>query len=218
MTAAAGPSRPRLRLAVFGTSVAAAAVAGAVIGAPSRTGLEDSVESLGVAAPGAFVVIYAALTVGLIPGAALSVAAGALFGTALGSVVTVAGASIGAALAFWLARRLSRASMEAIAGKHLRRIDRRLADRGLLAMLVLRLVPLVPFNVLNYAAGATALGWRDYLVGTVVGIVPASVAFSAAGANAGDPASPAFVAALVVLALLTLAGGLAARRLRAGEP
>lgn len=207
------PSRPRLRLGLAGGLLLAATATGFVVGAPSGASLEDSVDALGLAAPLGFAALYAVLTVAMLPGALLTIAAGALFGTALGSVVTFAGAMAGATLAFVAGRRLSRPSVEAVAGAALRRVDARLADRGLAAMVILRLVPLVPFNALNYAAGATALRLRDYVLGTAIGIVPGTIAFAAAGAGAGRPTSPGFIAAAVALALLTVIGGAAARRI-----
>lgn len=207
------PRRPRLRLAIAGGLLLTATVVGLVVGLPSGETLEESIDALGAAAPLGFVALYAALTLAMLPGAVLTVAAGALFGVALGSVVTFAGAMIGSTLAFLIGRRLSRASVEAVAGDALRRADERLAERGLAAMILLRLVPLVPFNALNYAAGATAVPLRDYVLGTAIGIVPAVVAFTAAGAGAAEPTSPGFIAAAVGLALLTIGGSAAARRM-----
>ncbi len=208
------PHHPRRRLVALGLGLAAAATIATVLGAPSSGSVEESITELGVVAPIAFVAVYAALTVGLLPGAALSLAAGAIFGVGLGTVVTVLGATIGATLAFLIGRRLSRGSVEAITGGQLQRLDRHLAERGFASVLLVRLVPLVPFNALNYAAGATGLRLRDYVGGTVIGILPGSVAFTAAGDGAGSPGSPLFIGALVALALLTLGGSVAARRTR----
>lgn len=214
---AAAPRRPRLRLTLLGAALIAALVVGALLAAPARGGLEEAVDGLGAAGALAFVAVYAVATVAMLPASVLSLASGALFGIALGSAVTVAGATLGAGAAFLAGRRLSRPSVEAIAGPNLRRLDRHLADRGLLSVLVLRLVPLIPFNAFNYAASATAVPLRAYLLGTLVGIVPGSIAVTAAGAGLGDPTSPGFLAALAALAALTLAGGIAARRMRRRE-
>lgn len=181
--------------------------------------IRSAVGSGDVTAALAFVGIYAALTVAMFPASVVTLAGGALFGAVTGAVLTVAGATVGATAAFVIGRRLSRASVEAIAGQRLRDLDRRLEHRGFVTVLTLRLVPLVPFNVLNYAAGSTALRARHYVAGTAIGIIPGSIAFAAAGAAAGEPSSPVFVVAVAGLAILTLGGAVAARRMsQQGSP
>lgn len=76
--------------------------------------------------------------------------------------------------------------------------------RGLIALLVLRLIPVVPFNALNYAAGASAIGARDYVVATTVGIVPGAVLYAALGAGLDNPVSPLFVVAAIIAVVLAL--------------
>lgn len=203
---------PKLRLALIALVLSALAIAAA----GSGLSVSEAREVLGAGGISmvAFVFLYAALTVAMFPGSALSLAAGALFGTALGTLLTVAGATLGATLAFLLARRLSRPALEAIAGPRLRRVDARLSGHRIAPILVLRLIPLVPFNVLNYAAGATAMRGRHYVTGTLLGILPGSFALSAAGAAAADePASLAFAGALGLVALLAIGGAIGARRL-----
>lgn len=210
------PARPRLRLAIIAVTLAALLVAGALVAAPARAEIEARLTDPGLATALLVAALYAVLTVGMVPGAALSLAIGALFGMPEGALVVFAGALAGATAAFLVARRLSRASVEAIAGRHVRRLDAHLERRGLLPVVVLRLAPFVPFNALNWAAGATALPLRTYVAGTAVGIVPGVVVFTAAGAGLGDPTSPASIAAFVALALLVAGSGVAARRVRAG--
>ena len=65
----------------------------------------------------------------------------------------------------------------------------------MLSIIALRLVPLVPFNVLNYLAGASAIRTRDYVAGTAIGIIPGAIAFATLGGSIDDPGRPAFIAA-----------------------
>lgn len=173
--------------------------------------LQHALEAAGLMAPLAFVVLYATLTVLLVPGSIGSIAAGAVFGPLWGSVLTVLGATAGATAAFVVARRAGRARIAPRLGPKGRRVDRWLADNALLAMLAVRLVPLVPFNIANYAAGISPIGLRTYVVTTAVGIVPGTVAFVVLGSSASRPGSPAFLASLGALGLLMLAGWIARR-------
>lgn len=209
MTAVLGS--PALRLGLLGATVTGAFVAFTVSGGPSAGDIRDTVDSAGIAAPLAFVALYVGLTVIAFPGAIPSAASGLLFGTALGTVLTVTGATIGATLAFLIGRRLGRAQVERIAGERTARLDSWLERRGFLAVLYARLVPLVPFNVLNYAAGLTSIRTRDYVVATAIGIVPGSFAYTALGGSIDDPASPEFIAAVALIVILAAGGAIAAR-------
>ena len=158
--------------------------------------------------------IYAALTVALVPGSVSSVAAGALFGAAWGTLLTVLGASLGAAVAFMVARRLGRARLLARGGRRLDSLDGWVERHGFLAVLYVRLVPLFPFNAVNYAFGLTAVRRREYLAATVLGIIPGTFALVALGSSLGDPGSPGFVAALALTLALAVLAPLADRALR----
>ena len=122
------------------------------------------------------------------------------------------GASIGAAAAFGIGRRIGRDAVAELAGERVLRLDAWIARRGFIAVLYARLIPFVPFNALNYVAGVTGVRARDYLVATTVGIIPGSFAYAALGGNLDDPSSPAFIAAVALVVGLALAGPFIARR------
>jgi len=92
------------------------------------------------------------------------------------------------------------------------RVDALLRRRGPLSVIGLRLVPVLPVTALNYAAGLTSVGLRDYVLGTAVGIVPGTVAFVALGVYGAAPVQWPFVAAVVVLVALSVGGAAVARR------
>lgn len=214
------PSRlgsPRTRLLAIGVLVAGGSAAALVLGGPSQGDIQATVDDAGPLAPLAFVALYAVLTVLLVPGAFVTAAAGALFGTVLGTLLAVVGATLGAIAAFFIARRLGREQVEQIAGRRIGAVDGWLRRRGLLAVLYLRLIPLVPFSALNYAAGVTAVRPRDYVLGTVVGIVPGAFAYAALGGSLSDPTSPQFVAAVALVVVLAVGAPLVDRLLRRRE-
>lgn len=202
----------RLRVLALGALLATGAGLAALAGGPSRSALEDAFVGSGVPGAVAFALLYAILTLALVPGSALTIAAGAIYGPVVGTLVAITGALAGATAAFALARRTAAESVQQTQSDRVRRVQRRLRDHGLPAIIALRLIPLVPFNVLNYMAGASAIRARDYVVGTAIGIVPGAIAFATLGASARDPRSPAFIAAAAVAVVLIVAGTLIARR------
>lgn len=222
---AAGSSRRAagLRLAVF--VLALAAVATTAVGIGPDVGTIRGWTTTGWAAPAAFTLLYAVLTVALVPGSVLTLAAGLVFGAGLGTVLTVLGATAGATAAFVVARTVGRGAAERLATGRAGRVDAWLRERGLPAVITLRLVPLVPFSVANYTAGLTGIRLRDFVLGTAVGIVPGTVVYTVLGAHVAEPTDPRFLAAMGALAVLTVAGSAllrrsdrAARATRAEEP
>ena len=177
----------------------------------SPAGVRNAVDGSSVAAPLVFVAIYVVLTVLLVPGAVGSTAAGVLFGAAWGTALTVFGATAGATIAFLIARALGREQVERLAGPKVAAVDRWFSERGLGAVLFVRLVPLFPFNAVNYGAGLSGLSFRTYVVGTGIGIVPGTVAFVGLGAGLGDPGSSTFLASLGLLAVMSAVGFVALR-------
>lgn len=215
-------SSPRARLAVLAVVLVAGAGAAVVFGGPSKGGIERAVGLTGAAGPVVFAVLYVCLTVLLVPGAVITAAGGVLFGVALGTVLSALSATVGATIAFLIGRRLGREQVEQIAGRRLGRLDGWIARNGFLAVLYVRLIPIFPFNALNYAAGVTAVSLRAYVLGTLVGIVPGTFAYTALGASFDRPTSPEFLAAVALIVVLAvgapLVQRLARRRGLAPEP
>jgi uncharacterized membrane protein YdjX (TVP38/TMEM64 family) len=139
-------------------------------------------ESLGPLAPVLFVVVYVVGTVLAFPGIVLTLAGGLLFGTFVGGSLVLVGASAGAILAFLVARHAGRSTVvRYFAGGRLERFDRAVTDSGFSAVLFTRLVPVVPFNVVNFLWGLTGVRLRDYVLGTVVGMIPAEYVYANIG-------------------------------------
>jgi uncharacterized membrane protein YdjX (TVP38/TMEM64 family) len=147
------------------------------------------VEGLGPWAPVVFVLVYALVTVLCIPTWALSVGGGVLFGVALGIPLVLGSAALGATLAFLLGRTLMRGAVERWVGAYprLQAVDREIARRGWLVAALLRLSPLVPYNVLNYTLGLTSLSLGGYLV-SLVAMLPVLALYVGIGAALGDVA------------------------------
>ncbi len=174
--------------------------------------LRSLVDTAGPLGPVAFVAAYALLTVALVPGTIPSLAAGALFGPVWGSVLVIAGATVGAVGAFEVARRIGRQRTRRLVGERVLRADAWVQRRGVSGVIGLRLLPVVPFNALNYAFGLSSVRRRDHAIGTAVGIVPGSVAFVALGDSIADPGSVGFMASLGAVAVLVAASVVRSRR------
>jgi uncharacterized membrane protein YdjX (TVP38/TMEM64 family) len=129
-------------------------------------------------APFAFVAGYAlAIALGF-SGLVLTLAGGAVFGFWWGALLNTLGANLGATAAFWLARGLGRDGLNALLGGRLAGIDRVTHQSGFAWLLRLRLIPIVPFNLLNFASGFTAMRWPSYVVATAIGIVPGTLVYT----------------------------------------
>jgi len=213
-----GTARPtRLRLLALLVLLLVATVVALMIDLPSVAELRSQTDRAGWLGVLAFVALYAAVTLVPLPKNVFSIAAGAAFGLTTAVTLVLIGASVGAGAAFWIGRLLGRDAVERLTGERLARVDAALAGRGFLAVLALRLVPLVPFTALNYVAGLTAVRWSHYLAATVIGIVPGTVALVALGAYGSTPGSVPFVAAVVALVGLAMLGAWAVRRRTSGE-
>jgi len=98
-----------------------------------------------------------------------------VFGPWLGPVYTIIGATASAALTFGIGRRLGRETVRKLAGKRVNDLSRRLAKRGLIAIAFVRMLPIAPFSIVNVVAGASHIRWSDFLLGTVIGLLPGIV-------------------------------------------
>jgi uncharacterized membrane protein YdjX (TVP38/TMEM64 family) len=148
------------------------------------------VEGLGLWGPAVFGATYAVATVAFVPGALLTLAAGAIFGVFEGTLLVFVAATLGAGLAFLVSRHLARTAIERrLAGNEkFAAIDRAVATEGRKIVLLLRLSPVFPFNLLNYALGLTQVRFWDYLLASI-GMLPGTLLYVYTGALAGEVAA-----------------------------
>ncbi len=203
---------PRMALVGLGALVVGATVAALVL-QPSSEQIEEALGADGVVGPILFALVYVMATIAFVPATPLTLAAGALYGIGVGWVVVMTGASLGATAAFALGRRGARGTVERVRNERFEAIERRLAGKGFYTLLAMRLIPIVPFNALNYVAGASAVSTRVYVITTVVGVAPGALVYTSLGAGVDDPISPLFVGAVALALALGLAAHLYSRRL-----
>ncbi len=151
--------------------------------------LQQWIEGAGMAAPLLFMAVYALATVLFLPGSVITLAGGALFGPVLGTFYNLTGATIGAALAFLIARYLASEWVEQKTGGALRRLKEGVEKEGWRFVAFVRLVPLFPFNLLNYALGLTRIRFRDYVIASYLFMLPGAVAYTYLGYVGREAAS-----------------------------
>ena len=147
----------------------------------SVAALEQWLGQLGWAAPLVFIAGYAIATVFFMPGLLFTLAGGALFGPVFGTLYNLAGATLGAMLAFLAARYIASDWATRRAGKRLRQLVEGVENEGWRFVAFVRLVPLFPFNVLNYALGLTRIRLLTYVVTSFVFMAPGGAAYTYLG-------------------------------------
>jgi uncharacterized membrane protein YdjX (TVP38/TMEM64 family) len=196
----------RAWLLAVGLGLLAAIVTVAVLPMPAPVEMRAWAQSVGLAAPLLFLLGHTLMTAAPVPRTMFTLAAGLLFGPVLGIALSLIATMLSAVLAFWLVRRLvGELMLPHLDRKVLRAVDARLRRRGWLAVASLRLIPAVPFSVLNYCSALSSISFRHYLAGTV-GIVPGSVAVVVLGDALIGTISPALLAVSLTGAAIGVIG------------
>ncbi len=194
------------------------------------------VDGLGFWGPAVFIVGYVVTTIAFIPGAVMTLAAGAVFGLPKATVYVLTGATLGSAVAFLISRHLARETIAArVAGNaRFAAIDRAVGAQGFKMVLLMRLSPVFPYNLLNYSLGLTTVRFTDYALASI-GMLPGTLLYAYYGVLAGDVARLAggaavergptdyalwllgLFAAITVVTLVTRAASRALREATGGE-
>jgi uncharacterized membrane protein YdjX (TVP38/TMEM64 family) len=189
---AAAIFRPKIFLIVLG--VIAILYGAHRIGAgPWLTDALDWIRGLGPLAPVAFIAIYIVACVAFLPGSILTIGAGVIFGVVRGSICVSIAATLGATAAFLVGRYLARdwVSEKLEGNPKFKAIDQAVGKEGWKIVLLTRLSPVFPFNLLNYAYGLTSVSLRDYVLASWIGMIPGTILYVYIGALSGDVASAA---------------------------
>lgn len=151
----------------------------------------ESIAHLGPWGPAAFILIYIVATVLFIPGSLLTLGSGVLFGVVGGTICVSIGSVLGATCAFLVGRYLTRdwVSQQIQGNAKFQAIDAAVASEGWKIVLLTRLSPIFPFNLLNYAFGVTQVSLRDYFFASWIGMIPGTVMYVYIGSLAGSLAA-----------------------------
>src|SRR5215210_2037305 len=185
---------------------------------PSASEARDFGDDLGPLAAILFVPLFVlanfAITWPILAGAA-----GLLFGTAAGTPLALAGVTAASLTQMAVARRLAGEHRGRLLPKRTKGVEKFLTDNGAVAVMESRIVPLVPYGVVNYSGGLTHLSYRDMALGTVIGAAPKVFAYTALGGSLDDLTSPEALTAIGLLVILGIAGAVFVRfQLAANRP
>ena len=170
------------RIALLALIVACIAVAVVYRHQFNGQALAQGVAGFGALGPLVFMLVYAVATVLFLPGAVITLAGGALFGPVWGTFYNLTGATIGATLAFVIARYLAADWVARNSGNgRLERLQAGVEEEGWRFVAFVRLVPLFPFNALNYALGLTRIRLRDYVIASWLFMLPGAIAYTYLG-------------------------------------
>lgn len=169
--------------------------------------IQAVLSGLGPWAPWVYMAMFAILPAFFFPVAVLALAGGLVFGLWRGALYTFLGAVVNCSVMFWMARHWGREQIRAMVEARLdpkwqARLSRLEGRSGFLLLIVLRLIPAVPYNLINYAFGLTGMGYPAYILASALGIIPGTFAFINIGRTALDPGSPGFLTAIGLLILL----------------
>lgn len=208
---------PAVRLGLLAAGVLAGYLALVLSGPLSANRAQHLVDAGGGLASLGFVFISASLTLVSFPAPLLAAASGLLFGTAAGSALSLAAATLGATAAHQLSRRALGRHHEWRTGSRFAGLVARLRDRSFSSVLYARVLPAMPFAFVSYAAGLAAVPLRAFVPATLLGAAPRAFAYAALGGHLGSLRQPQALIAvglLVALALAPLALGWRRRSMR----
>ena len=169
--------------------------------------IQCALQNLGSWAVAVYIGLFALLPAFFFPVAVLALAGGLVFGLWLGSLYTFIGAILNCTLMFFLARYIGRKQVESLIARKLspawqKRLQGLDSGGGFLLLIILRLIPAVPYNLINYAFGLSPMSYSTYILASILGIIPGTFVFINIGDKALDVTSPDFWIAIGLLALL----------------
>ncbi len=172
-----------------------------LLGGINQKYLQSWLQQMGMWAPILYIFVYSIATICILPSTPLNLTGGAIFGSVWGTVWTSIAAIVAAVLSFIFSRTIGRKLVEKkLAGKW-EKIDREMHQGGFFYMFAIRLLPLIPYGIVNFAAGLTSIKFRDYFFGTLLGTVPGILPFVMMGAGLTALKQGDFLPLLVALAL-----------------
>ena len=175
--------------------------------------LSDWVRDQGLTGMLLYVLAYTIRPLVFFPASLLTVFGGYTYGPWLGTLLDVIGAGTGGLLSFWIARLLGRRGVEKLIGKgKLNVLDERIATNSFLVVLVVRLIPLFPFDAISYASGLSKIRFKQFAIANYIGIIPGAFVYNNIGSSLRDPFSWQFFVA-IGLYVLFFAVGLVAQRI-----
>lgn len=145
--------------------------------------LKNLILDSGYFAPLIYIIAFSLVPLTFFPDSLLAILGGTIFGLSRGFLYTSVGALIGGSISFFISRILGQSFVERLENDKLKNIQNLLKDNGFLMILLLRLIPLFPFDLISYGAGLTKISYKDFILGTLIGTIPGILVFVNLGAQ-----------------------------------
>ncbi|EGT3616654.1 TVP38/TMEM64 family protein [Clostridium perfringens] len=145
--------------------------------------LKNLILGSGYLAPLIYIIAFSLVPLTFFPDSLLAILGGTLFGLSRGFFYTSIGALIGGSISFFISRILGQSFVEKLENDKLKNIQNLLKNNGFLMILLLRLIPLFPFDLISYGAGLTKISYKDFILGTLIGTIPGILVFVNLGAQ-----------------------------------
>jgi uncharacterized membrane protein YdjX (TVP38/TMEM64 family) len=161
----------------------ATGIVGYLLGGIDPNLIQSWLKAAGIWAPVTYILIYVVATILILPSTALNLTGGAIFGPWMGTFWTSIGAIIAAIAAFFFARTIGREVVSVRLAGRWQVLDAEVQQGGIFYMFAIRLMPIMPYGLVNFAAGLTSISFKDYLIGTTLGTVPGILPFVMLGSS-----------------------------------
>jgi uncharacterized membrane protein YdjX (TVP38/TMEM64 family) len=178
-----------------------------LIGGIDSQQLQIWLKQMGIMAPILYIILYTIGTILILPSTPLNLSGGAIFGVVMGTVWTTIAALVAAIVAFAFTRTIGREyTAKKFQGKW-QAIDAEMQQGGLFYMFAIRLLPIIPYGIVNFVAGLTSIRFRDYFIGTLLGTVPGILPFVMMGAGLKSLGKGDILPLMVAFTLIALLVG-----------
>ncbi len=169
----------------------------------SPTEIKEWILSFGMWAPILYIFLYTVRPLIFFPASVLSITGGLAFGALMGTVYTVIGATLGAVVAFLVAKKLGKGVIKNGAGK-VDQIQQQLEKNGFIYVLIFRLLPIFNFDLISYAAGLSKVRLLPFFLATLIGIIPGTFAYNFLGSSIVSKDPRIIIGAIIVFLILTI--------------
>ena len=161
--------------------------------------IRDYILSYGNFAPIVFIVLFTIVPLTLFPDSILAIAGGLIFGLYEGTIYIMIGALFGSTLSFYISRQYGSWLKEKLKNEKFLDIDKNIKKNGFLIIFLLRLIPLVPFDIISYSAGFSSIKYKDFILATFIGIIPGVVVFANIGSESLNLGTKSFYFSIACL-------------------
>lgn len=164
--------------------------------------IKNYIQGFGKIGPLVYIIMFSLVPLTLFPDSVLAIAGGLIFGLFKGYIYTTIGALIGGTISFYISRYWGREVVKKLTKEKLDKVEEMINNRGFIIIFILRLIPLLPYDVISYGAGLTAVKYKDFLLATLFGTIPGILVFTNLGAQTVNIGSSSFYISVALLILL----------------